>query len=308
MKQERYNKFQGLTFIALLLTIVAALFLFNNGHNNRGVNKDVFRFPGLDEVDKIVLQSDDTVALSFNGTYWMVNEKYRADNDMIRVLFATLAQAEPRRAVTGEKHDSIALHLDSTATLVSLQAKDQVTGQFEAGGNPAKTLAYFRKGEEIYIMHIPGYRVYVSGILELDEGGFRDKYVFGFRWENFKGLKAVFPANPESNFDVEMIKDFFTIKQNPAADTTKVYNFLDEVARLTVDAYPKELPEGVRESTPMMELTVEDIASRKYTLVLFPGKDKHAIPALVNGEPALFNFEKVRPIIRPRNFFTKKTQ
>ncbi len=42
-------------------------------------------------------------------------------------------------------------------------------------------------------MNIPGYRVYVSGIFELDESGWREKRVFAFNWQNFQKLDAHFP-------------------------------------------------------------------------------------------------------------------
>ncbi|HYG03290.1 MAG TPA: hypothetical protein VD927_12650, partial [Chryseosolibacter sp.] len=138
MSQEKRNKILAITLVVFTLATICVMF-FDGDANDKAIDKNIFRFSNLDEVDRIVLQSHkDTIVLSFNGSFWMVNDKYRADNNMIRVLFATLSQAEPRRAITGESQDSISLHLDSTATSVSVGVKENLSKQFDAGGNTSK--------------------------------------------------------------------------------------------------------------------------------------------------------------------------
>ena len=97
--------------------------------------------------------------------------------------------------------DSVAMVMDSQGVKISLYHTDELLQEFLAGGNSAKTQAYFKKPseKESFLMDIPGYRVYASGIFELEENGWRDKYVFNFNWRNFQSLKSVFPDNQKNN-------------------------------------------------------------------------------------------------------------
>ncbi|HYC87502.1 MAG TPA: hypothetical protein VEB86_19850, partial [Chryseosolibacter sp.] len=150
---------------------------------------------------------------------------------------------------------------------------------------------------------------YVSGIFELDAGGFRDKYVFSFRWQNFKGLSARFPEQPAGNFDVVLDagKNFFTIAGMTKVDTAKLNEFLTDVSLLTVDrfAQPQELPDTASLKS-LMEIVISDIAERKFTLKLFSDEQLNLVPGLSGKELVYFHPDKIRPILRPKSFFAKQ--
>ena len=126
------------------------------------------------------------------------------------------------RPVVESVKDSISSLLDSLGVRVSLYAGDELQQEFIAGGNLNKTQAYFKTlGEsECYIMTIPGYRVYASGIFELDESGWKDKLVFNFNWRNFQSLKATYPSASKNDFEIAMGKAYYEVKGVSAADTT----------------------------------------------------------------------------------------
>ena len=86
---------------------------------------------------------------------------------MIEVLFATLQQAEPKRPVSPSIRDSVRQDLRQRGVRVSLFSSGVKEVGFYAGGNMKKTQAFFsheQKDETPYVITIPGYRVYVSGI------------------------------------------------------------------------------------------------------------------------------------------------
>ena len=199
-----------------------------------------FQVQDLGAVSRVRLTSDSTeVSLSYDGARWRVNDTVTADADLISVLFATLQQATPKRGVARAHQDSIFQHLKSSGVTVSLFDGQELVKRFVAGGNASKTQAYFGDPEtgEVFVMSIPGYRVYVSGILELGKDGWRDKFVFNFNWRNFKRLEATWPDLPSDNFAVSMQRGSFGIEGMPEADTAKLNTFLDNVSLLTVDEY-----------------------------------------------------------------------
>ena len=158
-------------------------------------------------------------------------------------------------------------------------------------------------------MTIPGYRVYVAGIFEMKESGWRDKYVFGFNWQNFKRLEAQFLQTPSENFIVSMGKGYLGIQDLAEVDTATLNTFLDNVSLLTVDEYKTE--PGLRDSLlnvkPFMQLIVTDIGNRAYQLRLFISeKQTHAWGIIQDSQVAIFSRRKIQPLLRPKSFFKKK--
>ncbi|MEX2235165.1 MAG: DUF4340 domain-containing protein [Cyclobacteriaceae bacterium] len=309
--QETKNK-RRFILLAIQTVTILVLFWWIQPENRLDVDQDIFQVEDLNRIGKVEIVSDTSaVSLEFNGAQWRVNEKYDADGDMIRVLFATLQQARPKRAVATPRQDSIYSHLEKSGVKVSLFEGTELRKQFFAGGNKAKTQAFFAdvSSNEVYVMTIPGYRVYVSGILELPESGWRNKFVFGFNWRNFKSLKTEFLQSPSENFTVSMGRDQFGIEGVAQSDTAILNTFLDEVSLLTVDEYVNEpgLKDSLLQTRPQMEILITDIANRTYRLRLFDqGQSSQVLGILQDSQAAIFSRRKIQPLLKPKSFFRKK--
>jgi hypothetical protein len=308
--QEKKNK-RLLILLVLLLVATVVTYFFLSRDEGETVDKRIFLVDDLQRIDKVVLKSRESeTVLSFNGVKWVVNNQHEADRRMIEVLFATLKQEEPKRPAARSQNDSLSTALKENGVHVTLFQGESMKKDFFAGGNKLKTQAYFLEPGtgEVFLMNIPGYRVYVSGIYEIGESGFRDKYVFGFNWRNFKALHAEFPSNPKENFTVSMVRNFFTIEGMANADTAKVNTFLDQVSLLTVDQYlsTDSLIKSLDPKKASVKITVEDIAKRTYTMTVFPSRESETTPGLVGGDAVFFDSRKIRPILLPKSFFLKR--
>jgi hypothetical protein len=302
-----------LLIISLTVMLMIIAFLLFTGSDNRAVeiDKGLFRVEDFKTISKVVLESKTSrVELNYNGSRWKLNDRVDADRNMIDVLFATLQQAEPKRAVSSSEADSIGNMLEEDGTKVTLFAGETNEKVFYAGGNATKTTAYFKlPGERPYIVTIPGYRVYTAGIFELPASGWRDKFVFGFNWRNFRELEAQFPNDPKQNFKVAMGKDFFGIEGISRIDTARLNTFLDQVSLLTVDEFREQegLADSLRQQSPVIVIRVTDIAKRVYALSLFSGVKNDLVAGLVSDSlPATFDARKITPLIRPREYFIAK--
>lgn len=307
---QKKQNIRLLIFFGILIIAAVSVFFLLNTDNRMIVNKDIFRVEDFTKIDKVVLTKEGTpIELKFDGTRWRVNDQL-ADRNMIDVLFATLQQAEPKRPVAESLKDSINAVLEKEGIKVSLFSADELQNEFIAGGNATKSQAYFKDlGErESYVMVIPGYRVYASGVFELDENGWKDKYVFSFNWRNFQTLKATIPGNPKSDFEVAMGKVYFEIKEVASVDTTKLNDFLDAVSLLTVDEYISKVEvtgyDSLLRSKPILELHVSDVSGKSYSLVLYEWGNKTSVLGIIQGEQlAIFDRRKVTGILKSRNWF-----
>jgi hypothetical protein len=303
--QEKRNKRLFLLFLLLVLT-TAVLVYTQEGREEKFEQTTIFKVEELKAIDKVELRSlQDTIQLSFSGNRWMVNGSEPADRDMVDVLFATLLQAEAKRPVGESKNDSLVQGLQQTGVTVSLFEQGIVEKRFVAGGNATKSEAYFvSEAGQAYVMQIPGYRVYVSGVFELPESDWRDKFVFAFNWTNFKSIEVKFPSKPTDNFEIKMLDDYFGIEGMPT-DTTRLNDFLDAVSLLTVDKYVSA--DSLQQQMPVLTITVSDIADRQYKLAVYSLSDKGKTACYLNDKQAAWiDSRKLARLIRNRDFFIKK--
>lgn len=303
--QEKKNKRLFLLFLLLVLTI-GVLIYTQQRSEEKFEQKDIFKVEDLKAIDKVELRSaKDTILLSFSGNRWMVNGMEPADRDMVDVLFATLLQAEAKRPVAESKNDSLTQHLQQSGITVNLFEQGSLIKSFVAGGNGAKSEAYFvSDASQAYVMQIPGYRVYVSGVFEMSESDWRDKYVFAFNWTNFKNLRVTFAGKPADDFEIKMLDDYFGI-EGIQADTTRLNDFLDAVSLLTVDQYTSG--DSLRQQIPVFTITVSDIADRQYKLAVFDISERGKTACYLNEKQAAWiDNRKLARLVRNRDFFSKK--
>lgn len=310
--QEKRNKRLAVILVALCCVTVAT-YLLGRADGTVDVDKNLFKDFELKDIDQVTLESEkDTVVLKFNGSKWVVNEQFNADASMIQVLFATLQQAEPKRPVSPSIRDSVSQSLTQDGVKVSLFASGVKETSFYAGGNVKKTQAVFSSEETDdtpYIMTIPGYRVYVSGIFELPEKDWKDKLVFGFNWRNFESLEATFPGSSDQGFKVSLLDNYFGIEGMASVDTAKLNQFLDDVSLLTAAEFVNNpiFGDSLSKPLPSMLITVRDIAQRAYTLELYHRSNAmQTVPGLINGKQwAFFPPQRIEDIFKKKAFFAE---
>jgi hypothetical protein len=311
---QRKKNIRLALLLAVLTLATATVYWYGSRVTTEIVDPGMFRVDDVKAIDQVWLESAaGKVELRYTEPRWTVNGTYTADRNMIDVLMATLLQAVPRHAMAASQADSVGEALKTNAVKVTLRAHGEDLKVFYAGGNAAKTTAWFSLHDGLpYVMAIPGYRVYVSGIFELDASGWRDKYVFGFNWRNFKQLEATFPAQPREDFQVAHDKKYFGIPGITQVDTARLNTFLDGVSLLTVARYETNtaLADSLANTQPEIAIKVTDIANREYTLRLYrPGPTQEMVPALVGeAQPAWFTRRQIADLIRPRSFFVGKAQ
>lgn len=309
--QEKRNKQLSILLLVLLTTTVLAYAWLNRDGHAVEIDKGIFKTEDLQQVNEIVLQSaENKVEIKYLGSRWKVNGKYDVDQNRIDALFFTLRQAEPKRPVPGSQRDSVGRELEAKGVKVTLVSGGKAVNEFWAGGNDLKSESYYKKASsaESYVMVIPGYRVYTSGIFELSEKEWRDKYVFGFNWRNFQSLEVKFPGNAAEGFRVKWDDQYTGIEGMPQADTAKLNNYLDAVSLLRVDEYLDDSTsvDSLKAVSPVLTLDVREVSGTSYTLKLYAVGNARFLGLIDDHQWAVFSPSKVRAILRPKRFFNKE--
>lgn len=307
MTQEKRNR-NLLISLIVLLTITIGYWV-STQFKNSAADADLFQVEDLTLIDRVTFEKgDQQIELRFDGIRWKIDEE-QADQGLVDVLFATLKQAKPLRPVARTLQDTVQSFLRSDGIKVSLFAETKTELTFLAGGNSRKSQSYFQKeNDPAYIMTIPGYRVYVSGIFELDKFGWKDKHVFQLNWRNFQGLESRSSGSSKDDFDVKFMDGFFSIDGMAAVDTTKLNDYLDAVSLLTVDEYAlnQKMTDSLLNLPPVLRILVSDVAGKEHTLELYYSPSATGtITGIINStQLAFFNRKRLEPILKKRAYFT----
>ena len=311
---QRRKNIQLLISLAVMTVIILLLFVFSNTKSGSSLDKDLFQIENLDKIDHVLLESaKGKTDLKFNGSKWIVNERYEADRQMITVLFATLKQTIAKREVASHLQDSLKKGISSNGIKVSCFEAGSLSKEIWVGGNAQKTETYFQpKDGKPYVVTIPGYRVYVASIFELASNDWRTKQVFNFNWQNIKNLEVKYPIDPRQGFIASFKGKFFSI-EGMATDTTKLDRFMDGLFQLRAERIldsteVKNYSNDLAQST-MMEIVINDIGNRSYPLILLqPEKDSKYIVGKINEEVVLINPLALKEIFRKRDYFVQRKQ
>jgi hypothetical protein len=304
--------------IRLLISLIVIVFFavllvtLNNSKRSSFVDKDLFQIENLDWVDRVLLKSPGVrTELKFNGTRWFVNEKFEADEQMIKVLFATLKQTLAKRQVAVSLQDSLKKEISTHGIKVSSFIGGALVKEFLTLGNKQKNETYFQgKDGNVYLVAIPGYRVLVASVFELPANGWRNKQVFNFNWQNIKDLEVTFPSDAKQNFKASFSGKYFSV-EGIATDTTKLDQFMDALLQLRsetiLDSVQAKRYDSLIKHKPMMSIVIHDIAKRSYPLTVFPiQKGQDFLIGGINEEIVLLNPLTVRGIYRKKEFFVSK--
>ncbi len=309
MSQRKKNI--RLLIIWMILVVTTVLVYFAGGPSDRlSIPRDLFALQNVSAIDQVQLVSTSQQnTLEFSGGGWTVNGRYKADPQRITVLFAILKQNKVRRRVAKNRTAEVDSLMTVSGVEVRFLADKETRKAFSVTGNPDSGLSYFREeGGESYVVEIPGYRVNLAGIFELDENGWRDPLVFDLNWANLQEVNMLYPGREDSGFDVIFQDRHLSIRQLPQSDSTKLTDFMEDLSLLYVNDYlhQEELNNWQDQlRTTQATIIVTDVGGNDHTVEFFdtPGDNELIIGRIDSSGYALFDFGKVRKILRPRHFF-----
>ena len=314
MRMQRKRNIRLMIILAVLIAAAVIMMLSQPSKNRLDVDRDIFSYEDPSNIDAVIFERPSGAdTLAFVNGLWQLNGRYKADPQRISVLFAILKQAKVRRRAARSQMDSLQSWMDRNAVHAEFYEGSDLVKDFEVAGDIGSGITFYRAeaGSPVYLMEIPGYRSYISGIFELDANGWRYPRVFDFNWGNLKDVSVIYPERESDGFDVSFKEGFFGVEQLQKTDTTLIADFLDDLSLLYVNDFLFESEvsdyDSLRDRVEA-RITVRDVGDRGYmmeVLETLPGKSEILI-RIDSSEYALANFDALRRILRPRRYFREK--
>lgn len=255
----------GLLIIFLVLTGIFGLLLNQKATTTSlEVDEKLFAVEDTASIQRIELQQPggEMQVLKRQPQGWQLNNTYRADPQLVALLRSVLHNVEVKRPVASNQQQEVERYLLENGSQVRIYGIDGLLQEFYAGGNEQEQISYFMKKGTAYVMELPGYANYISGIFFLNEGNLRNRTLFASNYLNLQEIRVEYPQ-AEQDVRIEYDGKRLQVEGVPQPDSTQLLGFLSLFENLQAVGYvnPREYPEldSLMQQNPIAEITVTDL-------------------------------------------------
>jgi hypothetical protein len=241
-------------------------------------NAGMFSIQDTARIDKITMQSgDETMVLQKTGGTWQLNDRYKAEQNIVRVLLAILKDAQVVRKVPKTQAEELAGEVKAKGVLVEISGDGKMLRSFYAAGNDNKTVSYMMATGESQpmIVNIPGYESYVAGIFEIPQNDWRDRTILTTNWRTLQKLDMQYRQFPEYDFTIQFKFNFLNVDGIDRLDTARMMDYIEQFNFLQADRFldrgQNEKYDSLLRTPETVSLSISDInAANSRTLLFYP--------------------------------------
>lgn len=271
----------ALAIILICLTAVFAIMVSSKGPaGNLQVAQDLFVVADTASIEKITLRQPNGLVqtLERRNDYWLLNGEHAADPAIMRIMLSVLKEVQVRRPIARNQQEAVLDLLVEQGVEVELEGVG--TERFVAGGRAAERISYFSKGDQAYVMELPGYSSYISGIFYLNQSDLRVKMLTNLNSMNFQGLDVVYPADTAQSLRIRFRNNILGVAEVARPDSSVLFQYMMMFEPLQIAGYltPGEFPayDSLLQTPPLAIFKMQTVGnSEGLTLQLYPQLPGH---------------------------------
>lgn len=331
--------------LVLVLLVGIAIYFFSTQKANtlndiEGALSD-FAIEDTASIDKIFIADamGKSVTLTKNNGVWMVDNKFIARPDNIKLLMKTFGRIAVKSPVPKAAFNNVVKSIATSATKVEIyQNKKTPTKIYYVGGATLNNQGTYMLLEEggvkstvPFIMHIPGFYGYLSTRFFTEPEQWRDAIVFKYLKDEIATIKINYYETPDQSFIIHKSGDKYSLTGLESdtkfnIDTNRVKEYVERYEKVYYEMIdvesPKEKIDSVINATPYFTIEVKTISGNGDKIVAYHmpnyrktmGKDGQEAPYDVdrmyghlNDELfTLIQFATFDEIRYPKDYFIKK--
>lgn len=301
-----------LVLLAVQVVVIALLAFTNDNGSKLDFDTQLFTVADTASIDRIELLLDgETVKLGKRNDRWLINDKAVADRSLMTYLKSILNRVAVQRPISTRQKEQVYQELLANAPLVKLYAGEEVVKAFYAGGNEGKTKNYFAIAGVPYIVNVPGYQDYLSGIFKLKAHQWKDRRVASSSWRSISKI-AVEKVSGDG-FTVAFTGQDLTVEGVNPLDTNNMMNYVSQYAQFMINEFviPGQFAryDSLLQTAPEATIVLEDLdESRNFSWKVYPRLAKEGYHLITDeeGRMMMVDMRRVANLMPPRQFFVKK--
>ena len=303
------NNNKIIILVLALAVAVAAYLYFNQGGTTYNVEgaKMEFAVEDTNSISKIFIVDNqgNQVTLVKGEKSWLVNNKYDARPDNIRLLMKTFSRIAVKAPVPKSAQDNIIKNIATKGTKVEIyQSGAQPSKVYYIGGSTMDQTGTYMlletegvKSTVPFIMHIPGFKGFLNSRFFTDSQQWRDAAIFKYQPQDIQKLEVTYYEKPEQSFNIIKKDTSFIMTdkndQEVKAPANRILEYLERYEKIyyeMVDTESKpELIDSVLNSQPFIRIAVTDVDGEINEVVAYHMPNFRQTLDPVSGE--LFEFD-----------------
>lgn len=267
------KNFISIVIIAVLV-IITAILIGNNRYLStlRGEAAD-FTVYDTASITKLFFadKSGNQVVLQRNGNGWTVNDEYTANQNMVNEMLYTLNRMRIKMPVSIKKSDNIVTRMSSTNTKVEVyqmlprinlfnkvklfyhEKRSKVFYIGDVTQDNQGTYVLKEGGDKVYIVHLHGFRGFISSRFTANLIDWRDHTIFREKMANIESVKLEINDDPANGFIIKENGRYqYTMNRlngEPVAfDTLRVLNLMSSFGNVRFEAFLNDVEPARRDS------------------------------------------------------------
>lgn len=279
------NKKIWLYIVFIVLLIISAVIFFTNQYGTIKKELRDFAYEDTASINKIFLanKNNETILLErISLNKWMVNKKYVARADAIKILLETIASIDVKSPVPKKSLEQITRLLATRSTKVELYANNKLVKTYYVGDptpDHMGTYMILENSSVPFIVHKPGFMGYLTVRYFTDETEWRDVSIFPIPISQVFSISVEYPQKIENsysivrksarqyelyNFKNEPIKNFDTILVKETAISlvkSKISRWITKSAKHKIDS--------LKNYKPIANINLKTVDGKKHLLSLY---------------------------------------
>lgn len=260
--------------ITAILIVIAGVLLWNNRYLS-SLRDNAYDFTVRDTASVTRMffadKSGNQVLLERNENGWLVNGKYDAQTAMVDNILYTLDKLRIKMPVPLSAHDNVIKNMAGTNTKVEVyqivprinlfnkiklfprEKKTKVFYIGEVTQDNSGTYVLKEGSDKAYIVHLHGFRGFVSSRFSTDVEDWRTHNIFSADMRNIASFKIEFNNQPEMSYVINEIGNLkYEMKHLDGTsidvDTVKMLNLLNSFKDVRFEAFLSDIAESRRDS------------------------------------------------------------
>ncbi len=205
--------------VAIIVIIVVGLFILHRTDPMLYPKDNAFNITDTSAITKIFMadKMGNSVVLSRTDKGWLVNDTFRANNNMINEFMRTIYYISLKSPVPIAARDNVLKRMSSFGVKVEIYArvpwarigslwlfpKERKIRTFYVGDNPQDKIGtYFLMdgAKDPYIMYIPGMMGFLQNYFSPKEQDWRDHTFMNMYYPQIQKIEVAYFDNPENSF------------------------------------------------------------------------------------------------------------
>jgi len=280
------KKNKTILVVAVVLGLIAAFFIYNNRNSTVKEALRDFAVQDTASITKIFLadKSGNAVTLAKENGSWMVNGKFRAQEEAVQNFLITIRSLAVKTRVAKAGYNNVIKELASTGIKceIYLHDADSPSKIIYVGGSTADVLGTFMildGSSQPFVVEIPGFQGYLTPRFSPREKDWREMKVFSYSPQAIRSIQLLYSTFPAKSFMIEKSGTNYIVSspvtKNTIAhpDTIAIENYLDYFRSLSFENWSSELDErqldSLRNTEPVNMVTVTDTSGIARSMAVY---------------------------------------